>query len=128
VILGDLHGHWDDEDERYYASLPCDLLLCTGDLADSPGRQYAVARSLARCGSTVFAVLGNHDGGPRLLAYCEAHGYRLLEWGLSFGHASRVRHLRSILGEHDVGLARRELPHLKFSRPSPPTFRCRLAE
>ena len=47
VILGDLHGHWDDEDERYYAALPCDLLLWTGDLANSPRRQYAVAESLA---------------------------------------------------------------------------------
>jgi uncharacterized protein (TIGR04168 family) len=112
VVLGDLHGHWDDEDERYYAVLPCDLLLCTGDLADSPGRQYAVARSLARCGPKVFAVLGNHDGGSRLLAYCEAHGYRLLEWGLSFHHARRVGHLRSILGDHDIGVARCELPHL----------------
>src|SRR5262249_57805547 len=54
----------------------------------------------------------NHDGGSHLLASCEAHGYRLLEWCLSFGHAARVRRLRSILAEHEVGLARRELPHL----------------
>jgi uncharacterized protein (TIGR04168 family) len=112
VILGDLHGHWDDEDERYYASLPCDLLLCTGDLADSPGRQYTVAASFARCGPRAFALLGNHDGGSRLLAFVEAHGYRLLERVLSFRHASRVGHLRSILGDHDVSLTRRELPAL----------------
>jgi uncharacterized protein (TIGR04168 family) len=112
VILGDLHGHWDGEDERYYASLPSDLLLWTGDLADSPACQYAVAQSLARCGPRAFGLLGNNDGGSRLLAYCEAHGYRLLEFGLSFRHAGRVRRLRSILGEHDIGLARRELPHL----------------
>jgi uncharacterized protein (TIGR04168 family) len=112
VVLGDLHGHWDGEDEHYYASLPCDLLLWTGDLADSPARQYAVAESLVRCGPKGFGLLGNHDGGPRLLAYCEAHGHRLLEWCLSFRHANRVARLRSILGEHDIGLARRELPRL----------------
>jgi uncharacterized protein (TIGR04168 family) len=112
VVLGDLHGHWDEQDERYYASLPCDLLLWTGDLADSPARQYAVAQSLARCGPRAFGLLGNHDGGSRPLAWCEGLGYRLLEWGLSFGHAGRVGHLRSILGDHDIGLARRELPHL----------------
>jgi uncharacterized protein (TIGR04168 family) len=112
VVLGDLHGHWDDEDERYYANLPCDLLLFTGDLADGPRRQYAVARSLARCGPKAFGLLGNHDGGPRLLAYFEAHGNRLLEWMLSFGHAGCVARLRSILGEHDIALARRELSGL----------------
>jgi len=39
VILGDLHGHWDDEDERYYAALPCDLFLWTGDLANTVQRR-----------------------------------------------------------------------------------------
>lgn len=112
VILGDLHGHWDDEDERYYAALPCDLLLWTGDLADATSQQYVVAESLARCGAKAVGLLGNHDGASHLLASCEAHGYRLLEWCLSFGHAARVRRLRSLLGAHDVGLARRELPHL----------------
>jgi uncharacterized protein (TIGR04168 family) len=112
VILGDLHGHWDDEDEEYYAGLPCELLLWTGDLADSPGRQYVVAKSLARCGPKAFGLLGNHDGASHLLASAEAHGYRRMEWCLSFGHASRVRRLRTILGEHDIGLARHELPHL----------------
>jgi uncharacterized protein (TIGR04168 family) len=112
VILGDLHGQWDDEDERYYRALPCDLLLWTGDLADSPGQQYVVAESLARCGPKAVGLLGNHDGASHLLASCEAHGYRLLEWCLSFGHAARVQRLRSILGEHDIGLARRELPLL----------------
>lgn len=112
VILGDLHGHWDDEDERYYAALPCDLFLWTGDLADSTSRQDAVAESLARCGAKAIGLLGNHDGASHLLASCEAHGYRLMEWCLSFGHSGRVRRLRSILGEHDVGLSRRELPHL----------------
>jgi uncharacterized protein (TIGR04168 family) len=81
-------------------------------LADSPRRQYAVAESLSRCGPKAVGLLGNHDGASHLLASCEAHGYRLLEWCLSFGHAARVRRLRSILGEHDVGLARRELPRL----------------
>jgi uncharacterized protein (TIGR04168 family) len=110
VILGDLHGHWDDEDERYYAALPCQLLLWTGDLADFTGQQCVVARSLARCGPKAVGLLGNHDGASPLLASCEAHGYRVLERCLSFGHAARVRHLRSILREHDIGLARRELP------------------
>jgi uncharacterized protein (TIGR04168 family) len=112
VILGDLHGHWDGEDERYYAALPCDLLLWTGDLADSPRRQYAVAESLSRCGPKAVGLLGNHDGASHLLASCEAHGYRLLERCLSFGHAGRVRRLRSILGGHEISLSRRELPRL----------------
>jgi uncharacterized protein (TIGR04168 family) len=112
VILGDLHGHWDDEDEKYYSSLSCELLLWTGDLANSPRHQYGVAESLARCGPNSFGILGNHDGASYTLAAAEAHGYRLLEWCLSFGHAGRIQHLRSILAEHDIGLARRELPHL----------------
>jgi uncharacterized protein (TIGR04168 family) len=112
VILGDLHGHWDDEDEKYYATLPCDLLLWTGDLGDWPDRQLAVAASLARCGAKGLGLLGNHDGASRTLARCEAAGLRVPEWCLSFGHAHRVQQLRSVLGEHDVGLARRELPHL----------------
>jgi uncharacterized protein (TIGR04168 family) len=112
VILGDLHGHWGNEDEDYYAALPCALLLWTGDLADSTAQQQVVGRSLARCGSKALGILGNHDGASHLLASCEAHGYRILEWCLSFGHARRVQRLRSALGEHDVGLARRELPDL----------------
>ena len=112
VILGDLHGHWDDEDERYYAALPCDLMLWTGDLADSPRKQYVVAESLTRCGPKAVGLLGNHDGASYLLASCEAHGYRRLEKCLSFGHAGRVRRLRSILGSHEISLSRRELPNL----------------
>jgi uncharacterized protein (TIGR04168 family) len=115
AILGDLHGHWDEEDEHYYAALPCHLLLWTCDLANSPRRQYAVAQSLVRCGPQTVGLLGNHDGASHLLASCEAHGYRLLEWCLSFGHAGRIRRLRSILGEHDLGLARRELPGLELT-------------
>jgi uncharacterized protein (TIGR04168 family) len=112
VILGDLHGHWDREDEAYYAALPCDLLLWTGDLADKPARQLAVAESLARCGRKALGLLGNHDGASRLLAVCEGHGNHVLEWFLSFGHAHRVRQLHWALSDHDVGLARRELPQL----------------
>ena len=112
VILGDVHGHWDSEDEKYYAALPCDLLLWTGDLGDWPAQQLAVAESLTRCGAKSLGLLGNHDGASRTLARCEGAGLRVLQWCLSFGHARRVQQLRSALGEHDVGLARRELPHL----------------
>ena len=112
VVLGDLHGHWDNEDEKYYAALPSDLLLWTGDLGDWPAQQLDVAVSLARCGAKGLGLLGNHDGASRTLARCEGAGLRVLEWCLSFGHAHRVQQLRSALGEHDVGLSRRELPHL----------------
>ncbi len=115
ILLGDLHGHWNADDETYYTHADCDLLLWTGDLGNNPREQRAVARSLARCGTHALGILGNHDGASHLLASVEAVGLRLVTWCLSLGHARRVQQLHEILGPHDLSLRRHDVPTLGLS-------------
>ncbi|MBI2568706.1 MAG: metallophosphoesterase [Candidatus Schekmanbacteria bacterium] len=112
VVIGDIHGRWDADDQSYYRSLRTDLLLWTGDLGDTIADGLRVAGMLSSLGEHSFGVLGNHDGAETLLVIAEALGLDLVASVLGWRHAERVTALRRVLGGHDLGLAARELPQL----------------
>jgi uncharacterized protein (TIGR04168 family) len=61
-IVGDLHGHWDEQDARYFASAGYDLVLFTGDLGSgTQNNGVRVARSLGRLAARALVLLGNND-------------------------------------------------------------------
>lgn len=71
AVIGDLHGHWDDWDARYFAASDYALLVFTGDLG-SGGRDDGVriARSIARANKPALVMPGNNDvhSAPQIAA------------------------------------------------------------
>jgi len=113
IVLGDLHEAWNADDEFYYSQPGiADLILWTGDLADGVSAQPGIAASLARLPAPAYGILGNHDGAPRMLASAEARKSALLVGWLSPFHATRVRELKAILSEREIGMQRREIADL----------------
>ena len=113
-VVGDLHGCWEQADEEYYAIRKPDLLLWTGDLADNVLQSPAIAYSLAQLDST-YGILGNHDGAPTMLVVQEARNNRLAQLWLGVGHARRVRRLKRLLGNREVGFEIRDFSELGVS-------------
>jgi len=61
-IVGDLHGHWDDWDARYFGRTDYDLLLFTGDLGSGTRNDgVRIARSMGRLGKPALVMPGNND-------------------------------------------------------------------
>ncbi|HEY6881651.1 MAG TPA: metallophosphoesterase [Polyangiales bacterium] len=62
AIVGDIHGHWDDWDARYFSREPYDLMLVTGDLGSgSSDHGVRIARSLGRVARRGLIMPGNND-------------------------------------------------------------------
>ncbi|MET0343775.1 MAG: metallophosphoesterase [Polyangiales bacterium] len=61
-VLGDLHGHWDDWDARYFGATGYDLVLFTGDLGSGTGSNgVRIARSIGRLDKPALVMPGNND-------------------------------------------------------------------
>lgn len=62
ALIGDLHGHWSEEDVEYFNASEYALLLVTGDLGSGTERNgVEIARSLARLQKPTLVVPGNND-------------------------------------------------------------------
>lgn len=62
ALIGDLHGHWDEQDVRYFNESDYDLLLVTGDLGSGTRKNgVEIAKSLARLQKQTLVVAGNND-------------------------------------------------------------------
>ncbi|MAE75441.1 MAG: TIGR04168 family protein [Planctomycetes bacterium] len=86
IVLGDLHGHYDEEDERFLIERKADLCLFVGDLGDE---DPDMAERVATLGTNFRVILGNHDAWesfrhkevlPRLRACLDAIGRRHLAY------------------------------------------------
>lgn len=70
-IVGDLHGHWDEWDARYFAEVGYDLVLFTGDLGSGTRNDgVRIARSIGRLNARALVLPGNNDASaaPQILA------------------------------------------------------------
>jgi len=103
AIVGDIHGHWGDEDVRWFNASDRDALLFTGDLA---GFRHAdtlrIARSIGGLEKPAFLVPGNHDTAPLVAFLAELSGNDLLR-RLSTRQGRRHEELRDALGPVVVG-------------------------
>jgi uncharacterized protein (TIGR04168 family) len=62
AVVGDLHGHWDDWDARYFDQAEYDLVLITGDLGSGTSDNgVRIARSLGRMSCRALVMAGNND-------------------------------------------------------------------
>lgn len=62
AVVGDLHGHWDDWDARYFSAADYELVLFTGDLGSGTLQNgVRVARSIGRLQKRAIVMLGNND-------------------------------------------------------------------
>jgi uncharacterized protein (TIGR04168 family) len=71
AVVGDLHGHWDDWDTRYFSAAAYDLLLFTGDLGSGSGDHgVRIARSVGRLEKPTLVIPGNNDesAAPQIAA------------------------------------------------------------
>ncbi len=122
AVVGDIHGHWDDDDVRWFNESDRDVVLFTGDLA---GFRHAdtlrIARSIARLEKPAFLVPGNHDTVPLVPFLAELSGNPLLR-RLSTRQGRRHDELREALGPvSGAGYARHDLGgvDLIVARPHP---------
>jgi uncharacterized protein (TIGR04168 family) len=103
AIVGDIHGHWDESDVRWFNESDRDAVLFTGDLA---GFRHAdtlrVARSIGGLEKPAFLVPGNHDTAPLIPFLAELSGQELLR-RLSSHQGQRFKELTAALGPVQVG-------------------------
>ena len=58
LIVGDVHGHWTDDDRRFLEEGDQDLVLFVGDLGDE---DVEIVRAIAAIDVPKVVILGNHD-------------------------------------------------------------------
>jgi uncharacterized protein (TIGR04168 family) len=122
VVLGDLHGAFDDADVERLDALGVDAILVVGDLGHLRWRSaLPVAEVLARLKTPTWMIVGNHDGASFPQVAAEALGPAVVAEQLFVGMADRLAALDEALGPvRRVGFSRVELPggvHLIGGRP-----------
>lgn len=116
ALIGDLHGHWDAWDARYFSASDYALLLFTGDLGSGVrDNGVRVARAIAGIDKPALVMPGNNDArsAPQIAAELgHQHGLRaLLRLGLADGQCRDAPSGVSLCGysAHPLVLAGREL-------------------
>jgi uncharacterized protein (TIGR04168 family) len=92
LVVGDVHGRWDEIDQRFVESGDQDLVLFVGDLGDE---DVSIARRIAELDVELGVILGNHD------AWESFRQKRPTE---------SLRRILDLLGEDHLGYVSRELP------------------
>ncbi len=110
AIVGDVHGHWNEADRRWFDASDYHLIVFVGDLASYLRDGRAVAKSIARLHKPALVMPGNHDGvGLPQLAAEVFDQQRLADW-LGQGQPRRVAALERALGRQPlVGYSRHPL-------------------
>lgn len=114
LLFGDIHSCWDDFDLPYYQSLKVDITLFTGDIGPKD-RIHRIIQDLKAICPNSAGILGNHDGASMPHVIAEALGQDTLSRTFASGHGERVKALRQLMGEGDLGFRCRDLPELEVS-------------
>jgi uncharacterized protein (TIGR04168 family) len=110
AIIGDLHGHFTDDDVHYFNRSPYDLLLFVGDMGSGTRKDgVSIIRRVARLRKPTLIMPGNNDAAhlPDLAAeltyqagrreILQALGKARSSWVIPTGYSSHV--LLTPLGE-----------------------------
>jgi len=117
AVIGDVHGHWSEEEVQYFNSEGYDALLFVGDLGTlRPGRDLATAKQLAKLTTPAFLIPGNHDATtiPELLS--EIAGAPVSAPGTGGRHQRRMKRFTKALGK--VAVTGYSLHELSFNGES----------
>jgi uncharacterized protein (TIGR04168 family) len=110
AVLGDVHGHWDEEDRRWFDRSDYHLLLFVGDLTGYLRSGLRVACSVGRLAKPALVMPGNHDGVSLGQLGAEVFDRPRLAHTLGAGQLRRVRRFERCLGAHPlVGYSLHEL-------------------
>lgn len=103
AFIGDVHGCWSEEDNRWFDQAGYDRVVFVGDLAGLRFRKtLEICRSIAQMKAPALLVPGNHDAthAPQLVA--EALGFPRLGGPFRYLPGSRLAQLSEALGAHEV--------------------------
>ncbi len=106
AVVGDVHDHWDDNDERALWQLGVDLVLLVGDFGNE---SVEVVRAIAALRLPKATILGNHDAW-----------YTATDWGrakcpYNRQLEDRVQQQLDLLGDCHVGYGKLDLPQFGLS-------------
>lgn len=106
AVVGDVHDHWDHEDEVALKSLGVDLVLLVGDFGNE---SVEVVRSVSQMNLPKAVILGNHDAW-----------YNATDWGIQQCPYDRTQENRlqqqlDLLGDLHVGYGKLDFPELGLS-------------
>ncbi|HEY9699321.1 MAG TPA: TIGR04168 family protein [Trichocoleus sp.] len=100
AIVGDVHDHWEPDDEIALKQLGVDLVLLVGDFGNE---SVDLVRSIANIPIPKAAILGNHDAW-----------YTATDWGrklrTSGQQADQVQQQLDLLGAAHVGYGKLDFP------------------
>jgi len=106
AVIGDVHDHWDADDEPALRHLGVDLVLLVGDFGNEA---VEVVRAIAALSLPKAVIFGNHDAW-----------FSATEWGLKKcpydrSQEDRVQQQIDLLGEAHVGYGKLDLPQFGLS-------------
>lgn len=101
AIVGDVHDHWEPDDEVALKQLGVDLVLLVGDFGNE---SVEVVRSIANLSIPKAVILGNHDAW-----------YTATDWGRKLRNAEQqqvdqVQQQLDLLGAAHVGYGKLDFP------------------
>jgi uncharacterized protein (TIGR04168 family) len=106
AVIGDVHGHWDHQDEPALKALGIDLVLLVGDFGNEA---VDLVRSIAQLSLPKAIAFGNHDAW-----------YTATDWGrhncpYDRTQEDRVQQQLDLLGESHVGYGKLDFPDFGLS-------------
>ncbi|HEY9618225.1 MAG TPA: TIGR04168 family protein [Microcoleaceae cyanobacterium] len=106
AVIGDVHNHWNADDERALQQLGVDLVLLVGDFGNEA---VDVVRSIAAVSLPKAVILGNHD------AWYSASAWGRQQCPYNRQKEDRVQQQLDLLGKTHVGYSKLDFPEFNLS-------------
>lgn len=105
AVIGDLHEHWNAQDNAYFNRSDYDLLLFVGDLTSilSLKRTPTIARRLAEVRKRALMIAGNHEVHNLIQLAAEVFDNQRLMWLSGARHADFYKHLARWIAPVELG-------------------------